>query len=403
MLLLDILFSLLSIFAAFSIKYFYNFNRNEKKLVNIIFVFHTIVCIAATPILFEGGDAYGYWMIPKIMNWQEILYLVQSNLNPTVIINLINYFPSNALGLSFPTGMFMYSFFGLWGFVFILLTVKHLVGDLTVFKKSKVFGVNVYPLIFLLPNMHFWSVGIGKDTLLFFAVSLFIYSVLNIKKRFLGLIVASTIAFFIRPHMLLFLVASFALAYLLSSKTPLYQKIILTGVSLALFIPLLNVVLEFAKIEELSLENFMEFSARRATSLSVAGSGIDLSGLPYPLKVLTFLFRPLFFDAHNFFAYLVSFENLIQIFLLVFFLKNRFLTLLKFSPVIIRACFLFYIIGALAFAPIMSNLGIIIREKNMIMPAFLIFILISVYYKHLRKLNDLKIRENIVDFHHPDP
>lgn len=147
----------------------------------------------------------------------------------------------------------------------------------------------------------------------------------------------------------------------------------------------------------------MEFSARRATSLSVAGSGIDLSGLPYPLKVLTFLFRPLFFDAHNFFAYLVSFENLIQIFLLVFFLKNRFLTLLKFSPVIIRACFLFYIIGALAFAPIMSNLGIIIREKNMIMPAFLIFILISVYYKHLRKLNDLKIRENIVDFHHPDP
>lgn len=380
MIILDILFSLIFLFLSYSIRNFYSFNNAEKKLLFLIFIYHTAVCFAATPILFSGGDARGYWMIPKLVSFDDLWASVVAIPRPTQIMHLINYFFSNTLGLSFLTGMLMYSFLGMWSFVLILKVIKTFVSDIRVFRGVKVFGVSIYPLVFLLPNMHFWSVGIGKDTLLFFAVSLFIYSLLDVRKRFLGMLLAVVISYFIRPHVLLFLVAGFAIPYVFSPRFNFLQKLALSGVMLAAFFPLLNSVLAFARIDELSVEHMTSFNENKAAALSVAGSGVDISSLPYPLKILSFMFRPLFFDAHNTLAVVASIENLIQILLVLFILKNRFLLLIRKMHFIIKGCFFYYLIGVIAFAPIMSNLGIIIREKNMVMPAFLIFVLISVHY-----------------------
>lgn len=381
--LLDILFSLIFVILSFNLKNLFSFTDEEKKLTNIICIFHTIVCLAATPILFYGGDAKNYWLMPKNLEFNYLWNWMLEKPKPTQIIYFINYFLSNTLGLSFLIGMLFYSLLGMLGFLYLLQATKNFIPELSSLSHLKIFGIPIYPYIFLLPNMHFWSVGIGKDTLLFFSVCLFIHSVLNIKKRYIGLIIAAAISYFLRPHILLFLISGFALAYVLSTKFSINQKIIYTSIMFVAFMPLLNTVLEFAKIEQFSTEHIENFTSSKSKALSVAGSGVDLASYPYPLKVLTFLFRPFFFDVNGIPAIIASVENLIQVFLIIVFFKSRGFYFIMRSNYIIRGCFFYYLIGALAFAPVMSNLGIIIREKNMLMPAFLIFILASIQFKRL--------------------
>lgn len=385
--LLDIIFSLLLLILTYQLKNIYSFSNGERKMLDLVLIFHTAVCLAATPVLFYGGDAHHYWMFPKSQSFASIWQMVTETPRPSQVMFLLCFFPSNVLGLSFLPGMLMFSMLGYWGFLFIMLTIKSFIPDLGLLKEVTLLGLPLYPYIFMLPNMHFWSVGVGKDSLLFFAVSAILYALLNIRKRWLVLVIAALIAYYLRPHILLFLAAGYGAAFMLSPRLKLYQKLLFAVAGAIIFFPLLNSVLEFAKIEEFSGEHLEDFSTSKSAALSNAGSGVDFTNYPYVAKVLTFVFRPFFFDVNGIPALVASVENLIQLFLLYFFFRNRSLRFIFRANVIIRTAFFYFVIGALAFAPVMSNLGIIIREKNMLMPAFLIFILASVRYKMI-KLNN---------------
>ncbi len=361
----------------------YPFKTEERQLLNWMFIFHTAVCFASVSIFFNGGDAKDYWMFPKKVPFEYIWEMVLQKLRPTQIMYLICYFPSNILGLTFFSGMLMFSLFGFWGFILILQVVKTFFGDLMSLRQFTILGIPIFPYIFLLPNMHFWSVAIGKDSLLFFSVCAFIYGLLNIRKRWFLILLGVLIAYYLRPHVLLFFAAAYGASFILSGRLNLFQKIFFGAIGLALFFPLLNNVLDFAQIDEFSTEHLDDFASSKSTVLSKAGSGIDFSNYPYVLKVLTFVFRPFFFDINGIPAIIASIENLVQAFLFYFFFKNKSWKFIFKANILVRTCFFYFIIGALAFAPVMSNLGIIIREKNMLMPAFLIFILASVKYKQL--------------------
>ena len=97
--------------------------------------------------------------------------------------------------------------------------------------------------------------------------------------------------------------------------------------------------------------------------------------LKYSLFCLDHCFLMLF----NTFSIISSIENLLLLILFVKFLRNKAYRVLFKINFIVLGSFLFFIIGAFAFAPVMSNLGIMIREKNMLMPAFMIFIVASTY------------------------
>src|SRR5690606_30961481 len=85
----------------------------------------------------------------------------------------------------------------------------------------------LFPLIFYFPNLHFWSVAVGKDSILFFAVGLFAYAALNLEKRVILIILSLLIAYVVRPHIALFLVLSFSMAFLLNKRIAKYKRIFL--------------------------------------------------------------------------------------------------------------------------------------------------------------------------------
>lgn len=327
----------------------------------------------------NGGDSFLYWNGVKNVDFSFFTNSYINNPRPTSTMWLINYIPSNLLNLDFFTGCILYGVFGYWGMLYILLTLKNFFPLLHDLKKIKILNFSIFPTLFFMPNFHFWSSGVGKDTLSFFVICLCIYALLDIRKRIYYVLIPALLLYFIRPHILLFLFSGLAGAYLLKSKLLLFQKVFLVAIGFALFLPLLNSVLEFANIDAANVEAFDEFSSNKARALSKAGSGVDLGALPYPLQVLTFLYRPLFFDAHNVLALLASVENLIWIILSVNFFRNQPIKVFKQSNYFILGGFLFWIIGALAFAPSMSNLGIIIRERNMFLPGFIIFTVAGLY------------------------
>ncbi|MCD6400706.1 MAG: hypothetical protein J7L73_02140, partial [Anaerolineales bacterium] len=59
--------------------------------------------------------------------------------------------------------------------------------------------------LLFLPGLHFWTCAIGKDSLIFFGITLYLWSLLNLKTRWLGYVVGFGVTFLIRPHIAAFL------------------------------------------------------------------------------------------------------------------------------------------------------------------------------------------------------
>jgi len=350
--------------------------QNLKKLWFFHLIFGVYFCF------FVSGDGVGYWRVAKLMS-PEDFEMYFSGQKGTYFMFAINYFPSNVLGLSYFTGTMLYTLIGFIGLTCFYLTALKLIP-----YNSKYNNYTLFPLVFFMPNLHFWSCGVGKDTLLFFCIGIFVYSIMNINKRLLLAILSFGLSYFIRPHITLFLAMSFGLAYIMGSKVSKSQRLIFSVILIGVGIIILPSVMEFAKIEETTVESFEQFSGKKADLLSRGGSGssIDISSYPFPLKVFTFLFRPLFFDINGIPALLASFENLFLLLVTVNIFKNNPLQTIKASPFVIKGLVFFLIIGTLTFSQSLGNLGIMIRMRNMFLPGLLIFVLWAFSYRKERQL-----------------
>lgn len=391
---LDPLFFIFLIVIGFNIKNLYpNFNSYERKILNYLFVFHVFISFAFYYTVSEsGGDAIKYWYDIKTISFDELKILINEDFDPTFFIYLLNYIPSNVLDLSFYIGNLMYGVMGYWGFVIFLQILKYKIPHYQNLRNIRVFSIRIFPLLLFMPNLHFWSSGIGKDTIMFFTITLFIYALVKKKHRVFNIIFTIVFIFLTRQHILLFLVAGFGVGYILSSRIALYKKVFLGIIALIILIPLLSSVLEFAKIDNLNSNDIEEFSTTKADNLSEeSGSGIDISSYPFPLKVLTFLYRPLFFDASSVLSLIVSLENAFYLILTLSLFKKGFFNRIRHADFFIKGNFYFFLISSCAFSLILGNLGIIIRQKTMVLVSFLLIVLYinSIYY--LKNISNRKI------------
>src|SRR5690606_34120193 len=275
------------------------------------------------------------------------------------------------------------SLFGFMGMCFF-----YMVAVKTIPYTKLLNGYALFPLLFFLPNLHFWSSGVGKDTTLFLCIGMFAYGIMKPFKRIPLIALGLLLAMAIRPHMVLFLFVGFGVAYVFGGKVSALQRIIFSVVLIGAGLAILPSVMEFAKIEEASAAGFEEFATNKAEVLSRAhtGSAIDISSYPFPLKVLTFWFRPLFFDARNINGLVASAENLLLVVIFVMAMRLKPLKAFKAAPFVIKGLVIFLIVGTLAFSQSLGNVGIMIRMRNMFLPGMIIFILwVFSYHYQTRK------------------
>ena len=336
-------------------------------LVGITHLFFTFVYYFYT--LNNVADSIGYYRRVLFLfdNWGETFG------QGTTFIYFTLYPLVKFLGLTYFGSFFVYSFFGLLGYYYLL---KILIGISNV-KFTKWF------YLLLMPNIHFWSVAIGKDSLIFFGISFLAYLYFFRKKWFLYIFPILLVAF-IRLHVLFFILLAFGFTQLfLNKRLKLFYKIAASFfllIALYFLFPFLMARVGFTETESL----IAQFEALETTKVE-GGTSIDMSNQNLLVKWLSYMFRPLFFDANSPLLLISSVEN--SLWVLIF--LNIFRRIRTKINYLYKSFFWFSFLSiftlSIPSAYILINLGIAVRQKTMVFPFIIIvfFILMNSYKSNL--------------------
>ena len=370
---------------------FNNFRKKHKffskKLMNTLFIYHLIFLgVYYTYAAFNPSDSRQYFERPSVSTDSWVSHFGTS----TTFIDFMSYPFIQYLGFGYEMMMILYAWFGFIGFLFAYLFFRENIPlNIRVFKK-----LNFLTLILFFPNMHFWTASLGKGAPIFMGLMMYAYAIKNPKSRILLLILGSLIIYFIRPHVFLFVAAGTVLGYMTGSeKISFWRKMLIYGVMVGGLYIVQDQILGMAGLQNSDdlVADFENFSDSRSEDLSRSTSGVDMASYPLPLKLFTFWFRPLFFDAPGLLGIIVSAENLIYLLLFLKILKKDFIRFLRKSNITVKLSLTVFFLSSLAMTFVMSNLGIIMRQKSMVM-YFLFFVIY--YYLAQKKYNKLvKMRE----------
>ncbi|MCF6129897.1 hypothetical protein L1S35_09435 [Flavobacterium sp. AS60] len=275
--------------------------------------------------------------------------------------------PFTSLGISYMSVMLICAWMGYVGFVYAYLFFKeNITINVKVFKRF-----DLLTLLLFLPNMHFWTVSLGKGSIIFMGLMVFVYAVRFPQKRIIALLIGSFFVYMVRPHIMFFVLVGVMVGLITGrQKLSAGVKILVIAASIGFLIAASNSILAVADLQnsENIVDDFEQFSVQRAEGLyEKAGSGVDMSNYPLPFKFFTFWFRPLFVDSPSVLGIFSSLENLIYLFLFAKILNRRFLMFIRRAPSMVKMAAITFLTTSFAMTFVMSNLGIIMRQKAMVM------------------------------------
>jgi len=356
------------------------------RLMNILFFYHLFFFgIYYTYALFRPSDSKHYYFVSSTMgeHWKGFFNTGTDFINFLAI-------PFVNLGLSYEATMLLFAWFGFLGFVFAYLFFRE-----NIPYKIKIFGIDFLKLILFLPNMHFWTASLGKGSIIFLGLMMVAYSIKNINQRWFLLLLGSFLVYMVRPHVMLFIMVGITLGYLRGReriKPAIKITIILIMILFLIFAR--NTILKMVNLEnsENLTEDFISYSELQSQRLSEkAGSGVNMNSYPLPIKFFTFWFRPLFVDAPNFIGFIISFENLLYLLIFYKILNWEFIRFFRKAPYMVKMSGITFLLATFALTFLMSNLGIIMRQKAQVMyfAFFVIYYFLAerqAYLNHKRKM-----------------
>ena len=283
--------------------------------------------------------------------------------NGTSFIVFLNYMLVQWLQLSFLGCFLVFSFISYLG----CLKLFDVIIDLTDRKY------NVSYLLLLLIGTHFWTVSLGKDALMFYAMCCLCYNIYFDKPRSHYILPLMLIGF-IRLHVLIFVLVGGGVSYVFTNKKIKTQtKFVFAGLVL---VALLFLIPFFLK--EIAVTNISDIEGKLQSSMNAnveGGAGIDLKDSNLVVKWFSYMFRPFVFEARNPMFLVSALENLVWLYIFFIIIRGLFFDKIKTNYIlwsyigIILAC-------TLPLAYTLANFGISMRQKIMIFPFFLILFFI---------------------------
>jgi hypothetical protein len=233
--------------------------------------------------------------------------------------------------------------------------------------------VYTYLLLFM-PSLHYWTSAIGKDSLFFLGICLSIWAAMQYKQRLIALSGGMLLMLAVRPHIAVIAAGAFAMAVMVDRRTRLIVKVPLLLLSLAGAAFAAASVWSTFRIDLTNVDALAEMMAGREAFAETEDAGRTAVNAGYPIRLLSLLFRPFFFDAGGALGLIVSFENLlflILVLLIVFHLRT--MTRLARNVPFVRYALVCSAGVAIVLAIGYYNVGLGIRQKaTMILPQVLI-------------------------------
>lgn len=375
-----------------------NFKKGKPwfslKMMKNLYWFHMFFALVYYLYTLGGrSDSYGYYERPQ---YKYDLWFGAYEAG-TSFIDFVGYPFINYFFFTFEMMMVLFAWLGYLGFVYFYMVFKE-----NVRFKHKFYGYDLITLFVFLPNMHFWTASYGKGSIIFWGLGMAIYGLSQLKHRKKALLFGLLIVYHVRPHVFLFMAVAIMVGLFTGrQKVPFYQKfLVFTGSAVALFL-MFDQIVAFAGLDSENLvESFDQFSTHRSTELAKAGSGIDTSNYPLWLKLFTFWYRPLFVDSPNPVGLIVSFENVFYLLLTAKLFSGGFMKFVKKGSALVKTNLVVFLATSIALSTTLSNMGIIVRQKSMVI-YFLLFVIISfldykkgiVYNRKMAALQQKKAQE----------
>ncbi len=335
----------------------------STKTLNNLFLYHLFffgVYYATT--IFSASDSQEYYRKASEIggNWNII-----ANTSTRFIDNFAA--PFAYLGLSYESLMLLFSWFGYIGFVYAYLFFRENIPvNVTVFKKY-----DLLTLLLFLPNMHFWTASLGKGSLIFMGLMLFAFAIKRPRKRFLTLLIGGFFVYMIRPAVMLFVLGGVMIGLLTGrEKLGIGTRIIVVLASIAFLYSASSTILGSVDIDQNSenvVEDFQVYANAQSDRLETSKSGVAMQSYSLPFKLFTFWFRPLFVDSPGILGLFSSAENLVYLLLFYNLFNRRFIPFIIKAPYMVKMSAITFLVASYAMTFVMSNLGIIMRQKTMVM------------------------------------
>jgi hypothetical protein len=356
------------------------------RLMKNLYWYHILLAVVYYVIAINSAsDSFAYYQRPQEVygGWFSVYG------TGTTFIDFAGFPFINYLGFSYEMMMVLFAWLGYWGFVYFYIFFSE-----NIQHKHYFYGMDLITLVIFLPNMHYWTTSLGKGSIIFWGLALCVYGLSRLGKRKMALLTGMAIVYHVRPHIFMVLCIGILLGLFTGrQKVPFYQKLLVLAGSAAALAFLYNDILAFVNLDSENLvESFDQFSSHRATELAKSTSGVDISQYPLVFKLFTFWFRPLFFDAPGPIGIIVSFENLFYILLAAQLFKSDIIRFFISSTALVKTSIIIFLCTSFALSGTLGNLGIIIRQKSMVMYFFLFVILAFLDYRKGLRLERQKTR-----------
>lgn len=335
-------------------------NRKIGVFSLVMGLLHFIITFASYGfILGSVADAKHYYSESMSITDWGLSYLS----NGTSFIIFLNYMLVQWFHLSFLGCFLVFSFISYLG----CLKLFEVIIDLT--DRN----YNISYLLLLLIGTHFWTVSLGKDSLMFYSMCCLCYNIYFDKPKS-HYILPLLLVGLIRLHVLIFVLVGGGVSYVFTNKKIKIQtKFIFVGLVLGALLVLIPFFLK-----EIAVTNFSDIEGKLQNSMNAnleGGAGVDMKDSNLIVKWFSYMFRPFIFEARNPMFLVSALENLVWLYIFFIIIKGLFFDKIKTNYIlwsyvgIILAC-------TLPLAYTLANFGISMRQKIMIFPFFLILFFI---------------------------
>jgi hypothetical protein len=239
-------------------------------------------------------------------------------------------------------------------------------------------------MLFLMPSLIFWTADTSKESLMMLALGLISYGAAKFLARKRGgfILVAPGvfIGAYVRPNELLLVLAGFVVAMMIPTaaarKTGFGLKRLISLVFLGALLYLAVVVTVRYLHHGLNTASLQTTNAQNGATGTSGGVPYSSNFAYYPRDVYEVLFNPLLINAHGFGQRIAALENtVILVLILTSWRSLRILPRATFARPYAMMCLVYTVTFIYAFAAL-GNLGLIERERTMMIP--FLFVLLSI-------------------------
>lgn len=320
----------------------------------------------------NNGDAMRYWFLQKDLEKVSWIDFFKPG---TDIIKLITFPLVKLFHLPFWVGFVIFSFISFWGFYFLwklLLKISNENFSLTLSGS----------IILLLPNVHFWTSLIGKESILFLCLTIIAIEIIRENFRSWKLIIGFLLLLLIRPHIAGLLIFSGLITILFFSKLNSKKKWLLLGLGIFLLFFSAFVLQNVASGHGNLIQKISQLYDAHIRVLKRTDAYVPLDQYVFPYKLFTFYFRPLPWENPGFLYQIISWENFICLGVTLFatFIFFKFYKKIDNRKFLAFSCIFIFIFASMyVFA--YTNFGLILRTKIMVFPFGFLLLMIIVNYK----------------------